>query len=130
MIPALDPYSDEVRRLFLAPAHAGQIDAGCRVRREGQGVNVELSMQLDGERMSILRFRVYGCPHLIAAAEAFCQAYQGRRVTDLADFSSAELMASLPVPVEKTGRILVLEDAVRLLGTGHSRPHIRLTPPD
>ena len=127
---APDPYSDRVRRLFDAPAHAGQLDSGCRVQQQGQGVSVELSMQLAGETMSVLRFRAYGCPHLIAAAEAFCQAYEGRAVTELADFSAVELIGELPVPIEKTGRILVLEDAVRLLGTSHRRPHILPIPPD
>ncbi len=130
MIGATDPYSDEVRRLFDAPAHAGLLDSACRVQSDGQGVTVELSMQLDGESMTILRFRAYGCPHLIAAAEAFCRAYEGRAVTELAGFSAVELMDSLPVPVEKTGRILVLEDAVRLLGTRRCRPHTLPTSPD
>ncbi|MBT8100469.1 MAG: hypothetical protein KJO82_11995, partial [Gammaproteobacteria bacterium] len=70
----------------------------------------------DGQ-IEALRFMAWGCPHLIAACEAFCSAYEGRGVADLGGFSGAGLMQSLAVPVEKTGRILVLEDAVRSLGT-------------
>ena len=42
--------------------------------------------------------------------------YEGRAVSDLQQFSAADLLQSLAVPVEKSGRILVIEDAVRSLG--------------
>ncbi len=117
MKSAADPYSPEVRRLFRAPAHAGSL-AGARVARaQGQGVAVELSMLSDGARIGALRFRAYGCPHLLAATEAFCGDFEGRPLADLHAFSAVEAAHRLSVPIEKTGRILVLEDAVRLLGT-------------
>ena len=52
----------------------------------------------------------------IAAAEAACAELEGRDAVQLLEFSASGLMQSLSVPVEKTGRILVLEDAVRSLG--------------
>jgi NifU-like protein involved in Fe-S cluster formation len=113
----VDPYGVEVRRLFKAPAHAGQLEGARRVHREGQGIAVELWMATDGPAIAKLRFLAYGCPHLVAAVEAFCAAYEGRPVTELAAFSAVELCERLPVPAEKTGRILVLEDAVRSLAT-------------
>jgi NifU-like protein involved in Fe-S cluster formation len=115
--PVTDPYGAEVRALFRAPAHAGSIAGGRVAHARGQGVEVELSMLTDGTRISALRFRAYGCPHLLAAAEAFCRDFEGRHLADLARYSAVETVNSLSVPVEKTGRILVLEDAVRLLGT-------------
>jgi nitrogen fixation protein NifU and related proteins len=111
------PYSATVRALFAAPVHAGGLEPALRARCEGQGVVVELSMQQDGAAIRRLRFRAYGCPHLIAAAEAFCRDYEGRPLSELRQFSAVELVRDLPVPIEKTGRILVLEDAVRSLGT-------------
>ncbi len=111
-----DPYSALVRELFAATAHAGTIEDGIVVRIEEQGMRVELSATADGERLGELRFRAWGCPHLIAAAEAFCAGYRGRRISSLSEFSASGLMQTLAVPVEKTGRILVLEDAVRSLG--------------
>ena len=63
-----------------------------------------------------LRFRARACPHVIAAAEAFCRYFEGQPVSALEQFSTARIMEDLAVPVEKTGRILVLEDAVRSLG--------------
>ena len=40
---------------------------------------------------------------------------------DLREFDATRIMQTLPVPTEKTGRILVLEDAVRSLGQSVQR---------
>ena len=116
-----DPYSARVRELFAGTTHAGVVEAGVTVRVEDQGVRIELSAKADGDRVSKLRFRAWGCPHLIAAAEAFCTGYRGQKVSHLQQLSVSGLMQTLAVPVEKTGRILVLEDAVRSLGTAISK---------
>lgn len=107
-------YSDRVRQLFADVAHAG--DAAGPVAEAARGdARLRLSAELDGGRLTRLAFRVYGCPHLIAAAEAFCAAYEGRRAADLDGFSAAATIEELGIPVEKTGRILLLEDAIAAL---------------
>ncbi|MDJ0940976.1 MAG: iron-sulfur cluster assembly scaffold protein [Woeseiaceae bacterium] len=111
-----DPYSDEVRELFNEPRHAGRLDDGISVREDAQGVRVELSAIAGGGLLTALGFRVWGCPHLIAAAEAVCARFEGREARELEGFRTAQIMEILAIPVEKTGRILVLEDAVRSLG--------------
>jgi NifU-like protein involved in Fe-S cluster formation len=103
--------------LFARPAHAGCIDTGIRAQAEDQGVRMCLCATQAAGVVSELRFKAWGCPHVIAAAEAFCAEYQGRAVGELLEFSAFGLMQSLPVPVQKTGRILVLEDVVRSLGS-------------
>lgn len=112
-----DPYSLQVRELFGTTAHAGVLDDGCRVRIDDQGVRIELSAQIDGSRIETLRFRAWGCPHTIAAAEAVCQRFEGAGAADLDAFDVADLMQTLAVPAEKSGRILALEDAIRSLGS-------------
>jgi NifU-like protein involved in Fe-S cluster formation len=111
-----DPYSGRVRELFAQPAHAGCIADARSVRLDDQGVRVCLCGQTDGDTIKALGFRAWGCPHLIAAAEAFCAEFEGRPAAELLEFAASGLMESLSVPVEKSGRILVLEDAVRALG--------------
>jgi NifU-like protein involved in Fe-S cluster formation len=111
-----DPYGDSVRALFANPSHAGCLEDAVSVQIDDQGVRLCLCAQHENGDVSALRFRAWGCPHVIAAAEAFCSKYEGRQIAELLDFSASGLMQSLPVPVEKTGRILVLEDAVRALG--------------
>lgn len=110
-----DPYSDRVRELFASAAHSGQL-AGPTVQMGDQGVRIRLSAELEDARIRAVAFLAWGCPHLIAAAEAFCADMEGREVTALEGFLSAGLMQSLGIPVQKTGRILVLEDAARSLG--------------
>ena len=112
-----EPYSARVRELFKATAHAGSVEGGPRAAVEDQGVRISLSAELHGGIVRALRFGAWGCPHVIATCEAFCTNYEGRSVADLLDFSATDLMQSLSVPVEKTGRILVIEDAVRSLGS-------------
>ncbi|MDX2412678.1 MAG: iron-sulfur cluster assembly scaffold protein [Woeseiaceae bacterium] len=117
-----DPYNARVRALFADPAHAGQLANAAGVLVEDQGVRMAFSAQLAAGRIDTLRFQAWGCPHVIAAAEAFCADYEGRSTAELLDFSRSDLMQSLSVPVEKTGRILVIEDAVRSLAQELVKP--------
>jgi len=110
------PYSAKVRELFAAPAHAGDIADGEAVDVADQDVRLRLSAQAEGGKIAALRFRAWGCPHVIAAAEAVCSNLEGQPVTDLESYAIADIMQKLPIPVEKTGRILVIEDAVRSHG--------------
>ena len=112
-----DPYSAQVRKLFDAPEHAGRLESPVQAGRDEQGVRISLSADVADGRLTAMRFLAWGCPHVIAAAEAVCARYEGRPVAELLEFSAADLMQSLSVPVEKTGRILVIEDAVRSLGS-------------
>jgi NifU-like protein involved in Fe-S cluster formation len=111
-----DPYSAAVRELFAHPAHAGALDGGRTVAVADPDVRLEISALVTDERLAALRFRAWACPHVIAAAEAACAQLEGAAIAELLGFSAVDLMEKLAVPVEKTGRILVLEDAVRSLG--------------
>ena len=95
---------------------ASQLVADKLGKPVGQDVRLELSAVATGGRLDVLRFRAWGCPHVIAAAEAACAGLEGAEIAELLEFSAVDLMENLAVPVEKTGRILVLEDAVRSLG--------------
>ena len=110
-----DPYGPLVRVLFEKTEHAGEIAGGVTASAEGPEVRVQLFARLDGKTVRRLRFRAWGCPHVIAAAEYFCKNHEGSGLSELEAFDVSEIIEKLPVPVEKTGRILVLEDAVRAL---------------
>ena len=111
-----DPYNAAVRELFAAPAHVGDVGGGESALVEDQGVRVRLSARSKAGTIEAMRFRAWGCPHLIAAAEWLCDYYEGRPLAALDDFPRAPIMENLAIPMEKTGRILVLEDTVRSLG--------------
>ncbi|RZV35335.1 MAG: hypothetical protein EX272_10820 [Chromatiales bacterium] len=111
-----DPYNRPVRNLFAGPAHAGTLTDGVSIIVEDQGVRVELSARAEQGQLAAMRFRVWGCPHLIAATEWACDHYEAGPVQALEVFPAARIMEYLAVPTEKTGRILVLEDAIQALG--------------
>ena len=115
-VPVADPYGARVRALFESCAHAGRIEGGVEASAAEQGVRVELTADVSDDVVRALRFRAWGCPHLLAAAEWFCGEFEGRELAELEGFEAVEIMQTLPVPREKMGRILVLEDAVRSLG--------------
>lgn len=111
-----DPYSPLVRELFNTTAHAGTVAGAASAANNEQGVRLELSGSAIDGVVEQLRFLAYGCPHVIAAAEALCAELEGQAVSRLEDFCAREIMQRLAVPTEKSARILVIEDTVRLLG--------------
>jgi NifU-like protein involved in Fe-S cluster formation len=113
---SLDPYNSMVRAYFAQAQHAGVVENGATGYFEDQGMRIRLSAEVADGRLLKLRFEAWGCPHVLAASEAFCRQFEGRPATDLEQFETTPIMRDLAVPIEKTGRILVLEDTVRSLG--------------
>lgn len=128
-----DPYNSAVRSRFANPLHAGGLQAGypdvvtADARESDNGAAVTLAAQMDGAIVRQLRYRVFGCPYLIASAEEVCRRFEGRAARDLQEFPLPQLMELLGVPVEKTGRLLLLEDAVHALARAFSQGN-RLPP--
>ena len=114
-------YNSLVRALFSNPRHATDNRAikgrqhEARVCDSGAGAKIVLRAITDKDVLASLRFRVFGCPHLIAAAESSCERFEGGPVNELSNFDVPHLMETLGRPIEKTGRILLLEDAIRSL---------------
>jgi NifU-like protein len=111
-------YSAEVRQRFAALARAGPMGNGAPhvVRGEAedrsQNVWVRFEIQaLEGEIRKI-RFQAFGCPHTVAAASWAAERLEGRRVDDLGRLDVRTLRTALNVPVEKLGRLLLIEDAL------------------
>jgi cysteine desulfurase len=57
-------------------------------------------------------FKAYGCPHTLAVAAWVTERLRGRGRADLAPGTPGEWADALAVPVEKLGRLLVVEDAL------------------
>jgi NifU-like protein involved in Fe-S cluster formation len=114
-------YSELVRRYFANPDHAGHLPDDCNESIEVEaaesesGARVVLSALVVDDTVQSLRYQIFGCPHLIAAAEAFCHDTEGRPAAALGDIDVPQLMERLAIPVEKTGRLFILEDAARAL---------------
>ncbi len=75
------------------------------------GTWVQFDVRLEAGRIAAARFLAFGCPHTVAAAARVVELAPGRDPQPALPESPAELQALLEVPVEKLGRLLVVEDA-------------------
>lgn len=116
-----EPYNETVREYFHNAAHAGHLSRDYQQILEsvaaefGQGARIALAVGIEDGLVGEMRFHVWGCPHLIAAAEWLCRQCEAGPLAVLEDFPLQEIMRQLSVPVEKTSRILLLEDALKSL---------------
>ena len=106
----------EVTRLrTLSPASEPAEVAGEVVGEAGgpgQEVWVRFRLRLEGGVVKSALFKAYGCPHTLEVAAWVAERLRGRGRADLAPGTPAEWAGALAVPVEKLGRLLVVEDAL------------------
>lgn len=115
-------YNEMTRRYFESVPAAGRLD-GARVatgtageRQQGTWVQFQIRCETpaDGDtRVAAVRFLAFGCPHTIATAAWVAEQAQGRAVTAELPRPVEALRRLFDVPVEKLGRLLVVEDAWR-----------------
>ena len=115
-------YSAVVLDYFGEPRHAGDPDpdagqtVSASVSAGGAGPRITLAgTTADGGVWTQLTWRIFGCPHTMAAAEAACRRFTGAKISAPTEFRFVKLVEDLDIPVEKTGRVLLLEDAFRAL---------------
>ena len=116
---AIEPYNEEVRRRFENPVHAGDLDGDydevltSAASASDQGAKIVLCAGVNDGKIASLRFRARGCPHFIAAADMICGALEGSDRIELERLAIVKHVNVLDVPVEKTGKMLLIEDAAR-----------------
>ena len=122
-----DPYNKTVRAFFETPDHAGDLQGdyaqvlAADAAESEHGAKIVLFAGITDGMIVAMRFRALACPHLIAAAEWLCCDRENGPVSGLSSFDSKGLMEQLSVPPEKTGKILLLEDALKSLWEQHER---------
>lgn len=114
-------YSALVVDHFERPRNSGRFDPAADViegsaGRRTDGVHFVLTARVEGEVISGTRFLALGCPHCIAAASWLGERLVGADRSTLQQWSWREVSGVLEVPTHKSGRLLVLEDAVRAMG--------------
>ena len=115
------PYNELVRSLFENPLHAKHIPEKLGkpykvVTQESKnGPKIVLTAVIKEENILALRFRVFGCPFLIAAAEFCCNQCEGKHNKEVENIDILHLIQILEVPTEKIGVILLLQDALESL---------------
>lgn len=110
-------YGTRVLTLFRDAAHAGTVESGVSGRARGAagGVEVVFSAAAADGTIGVMRYGALGCPWVIAACEWACREAEGAPAGRLASLDAAAMAAALGAPVEKTGSLLVVEDALGAL---------------
>lgn len=110
-------YAAGVLNLFRETHHAGSLPGEHRGRATGRGSGPEVvfGAAVRAGRIEAMRFGALGCPHVIAACEWVCREAEGRDCGWLFGVTAGDLAAAVAAPAEKTGSMLVIEDALRAL---------------
>ena len=90
------------------------------VAESDTGAHIVMSAGIRDGTIAAMAFRVWGCPHLIAALELACRKLVEQPAASLENFDLADITRELSVPAEKIGRILLLEDALATLWAQHA----------
>ncbi len=112
-------YSPIVSEYFWSTPNAGKPvgnSVGLFLGQAGdreQGIEVAFHMRVDGQVIAEIRFQVFGCPHAIAACGLAAERLAGQPVGALMELKPESLRTALDAPVEKMGRLLVVQDALR-----------------
>lgn len=112
-------YSPKVTDYFFRPRNVGVPDGdpsalfsgGAGIREHG--VQVVFNASIADRKIIDIRFQAFACPHTIAACGLVTERLNGAGVEALLDVSPDALAEELDAPVEKMGRMLVVQDALR-----------------
>ena len=108
-------YSELTLRYFDTAAGAGVL-TGLDVYRgsagsRAQGAWVQFDVRANAGIIQAARFLAFGCPHTIAVSAWVAEQGVGPVLTPALPHSVQELSDRFAVPVEKRGRLLIIEDA-------------------
>ena len=77
-----------------------------------KGTWVRFHLRVEGGSVKEARFQALACPHTMDTAAWLCEQLPGRTRRGLVPGTPADWAAARAVPVEKLGRLLVVEDAL------------------
>jgi cysteine desulfurase len=96
-------------------------DVICTVRYVGEagaeqlGTWVRFALQVDAGWIRKAEVQVYGCPETLAASNYVCGRLMNEPVANPSLGTPEEWRRAVKAPVEKLGKMLIIEDAVRAL---------------
>ena len=119
---AIDAVRAAVSRLrtlsSAAPAPFAHTNGAAIVSGEaaggGQETWVRFQLLVAGDIVREARFQAFACPHTTEVAAWLCEAVRGRTREALIPGTPAEWARERGIPEEKLGRLLVVEDALRV----------------
>jgi NifU-like protein involved in Fe-S cluster formation len=108
-------YSELTLRYFESAPGAGVLSGTGTFRgaagSRGSGTWVQFDLQVSLGTIQAARFQAFGCPHTIAVAAWVAEQAVGRGLRSALPETVEELSKRFAVPVEKRGRLLIIEDA-------------------
>lgn len=108
-------YNELTRHHFDHPVNAGELHGLGVGRAEAgavdEGTWVRFDVQILHGHVSAARFCALGCPHVIALASWLCETSIGRPGVAALPEPVQALRQRFDMPVEKLGRVLLIEDA-------------------
>jgi NifU-like protein involved in Fe-S cluster formation len=101
---------------YFETAKCAGVLSGPAVRRgaagsRAHGTWVQFDVQVNGEVVQAARFLAFGCPHTIAVAAWVAEHAVGHDFRAALPETVQNLSERFAVPVEKRGRLLIVEDA-------------------
>jgi NifU-like protein involved in Fe-S cluster formation len=108
-------YSELTRSYFESAEHVGELE-GAGVFRgaagdRDQGTWVQFDLQIEAGVVAAAKYLAFACPHTIAVAAWLAERAVGRQLQPALPESVVALRDRFAVPVEKMGRLLIIEDA-------------------
>jgi hypothetical protein len=113
-----DTLSPMVRELFSRLEGAGSLEATSGTVLHGEAgqqtreVWVRLHLRVHADTVIEARFQALGCPHTLATASWLAMQLTGRKRFEAQPGCPHTWAQTLQVPVEKLGRLLLIEDAL------------------
>jgi NifU-like protein involved in Fe-S cluster formation len=108
-------YNAATLQYFETAPHCGEL-SGFGVFRgvageRSQGTRVQFDVKLSSGVIETARFLAFACPHTIAVSAWVAEQAAGRTPSTALPESVHALLQRFAVPVEKLGRLLIVEDA-------------------
>ena len=73
---------------------------------------IQIKCIADEKSIKKIRYRVIGCPYLMASLEWLCENLEKKFIDDIEKIALIDLMEILQIPSDRKSIILLLEDAV------------------
>jgi NifU-like protein involved in Fe-S cluster formation len=104
-------YFDGADALAGTLAGPGACRGAAGSRAHGTWVQFDVQLQESAPTIQAARFLAYACPHIIAAAAWITEQSVGMNARAALPDSVSGLRERFSIPVEKLGRLLIVEDA-------------------
>ncbi|CEK11222.1 iron-sulfur cluster assembly scaffold protein [Legionella hackeliae] len=113
-------YNELVEHCFFSPEHVGTVDKSepltvyYRSGEAGRGDVFDFYLQCNEQGLILkARFKAYGNPYLVAAAELVCKQLEGNNIDEHPQFDYSWLVEQLEIPRTRYPVALQIDDGYR-----------------